>query len=363
MQCSPVQQTGARDRSQEHDHERQRAPGLLGDCSEVAEAPRVGDGQEPVRHRRVEADRGALVVHAVVEEQLGAHQVPVDERTVEPRFVRLLFGRAPRRHAHLQAAVGRVERPVRLRDDHGRGAQRRVPADDPQHQLVRGLDEGRQLDQLLGLLRAPGQGGGDLHRVRQEPVRCGRGQDVAQHGAVCAFGEARRGDATHHDNHCAPVGGAHWTPSSAAPISWNWQLQGTVPTNTKVQVFDIDGFDNSAATVAALHAQGTKVICYIDFGTLGELPPRLRVVPGVGARVDQRLARREVARHPPAQRPRADHDRAHEDVRAEGLRRPRARQHRRLRELHRLPAHRAGPAHLQHMDRDRRRTASACRSA
>jgi len=32
-------------------------------------------------------------------------------------------------------------------------------------------------------------------------------------------------------------------------------------------VFDIDGFDNSAATVAALHAQGTKVICYIDFGT------------------------------------------------------------------------------------------------
>jgi hypothetical protein len=34
-----------------------------------------------------------------------------------------------------------------------------------------------------------------------------------------------------------------------------------------VQVFDIDGFDNSAATVAALHARGTKVICYIDLGT------------------------------------------------------------------------------------------------
>ena len=60
---------------------------------------------------------------------------------------------------------------------------------------------------------------------------------------------------------------SHWRPSSAAPISWNWQLQGNVPTNTGVKVFDIDGFDNSAATVAALHAHGTKVICYIDFGT------------------------------------------------------------------------------------------------
>ena len=70
-----------------------------------------------------------------------------------------------------------------------------------------------------------------------------------------------------------PSGGAHWTPSSAAPISWNWQLQGTVPTNTKVQVFDIDGFNNSAATVAALHAQGTKVICYIDFGSSENFRP------------------------------------------------------------------------------------------
>ena len=62
-------------------------------------------------------------------------------------------------------------------------------------------------------------------------------------------------------------------PSSDAPISWNWQLQGTVPTDTKVQVFDIDGFDNSAATVAALHAHGTKVICYIDFGSSENFRP------------------------------------------------------------------------------------------
>jgi len=59
----------------------------------------------------------------------------------------------------------------------------------------------------------------------------------------------------------------YWQPTADSSITWNWQLQGTVPTNTKVQMFDIDGFDNTTATVAALHAQGTKVICYIDVGS------------------------------------------------------------------------------------------------
>jgi hypothetical protein len=72
---------------------------------------------------------------------------------------------------------------------------------------------------------------------------------------------------------------ARWMPSSAAPISWNWQLQGKVPTDTLVQVFDIDGFDNSAATVAALHAHGTKVICYIDFGSSENFRPDFSSFP------------------------------------------------------------------------------------
>jgi hypothetical protein len=32
-------------------------------------------------------------------------------------------------------------------------------------------------------------------------------------------------------------------------------------------VYDLDGFDNGAATVAALHARGAHVVCYIDVGT------------------------------------------------------------------------------------------------
>ena len=59
----------------------------------------------------------------------------------------------------------------------------------------------------------------------------------------------------------------HWMPTAQAPISWYWQLQGAVNLAVPAQVYEIDGFDNTASTVAALHAQGKTAICYIDFGT------------------------------------------------------------------------------------------------
>jgi hypothetical protein len=58
-----------------------------------------------------------------------------------------------------------------------------------------------------------------------------------------------------------------WHPTSDASISWSWQLQGTPNLANKVQMYDIDGFDNTAATVSALHANGTIAVCYIDVGT------------------------------------------------------------------------------------------------
>ena len=36
--------------------------------------------------------------------------------------------------------------------------------------------------------------------------------------------------------------------------------------STDPVVYDIDGFDNPASTVAALHALGKKVVCYIEVG-------------------------------------------------------------------------------------------------
>jgi len=78
---------------------------------------------------------------------------------------------------------------------------------------------------------------------------------------------------------------AHWRPPSSVSISWNWQLTTPppVPTNTSVQVFDIDGFDTSPSTVAALHARGTKVICYMDVGTLEPGRPDDNLIPTADA--------------------------------------------------------------------------------
>jgi hypothetical protein len=71
-----------------------------------------------------------------------------------------------------------------------------------------------------------------------------------------------------------PAGAApasHWTPPQH--LTWFWQLQGTVSNAQPVAVYDIDGFENSAAEVSALHAQGKHVICYIDVGTAENFRP------------------------------------------------------------------------------------------
>ncbi len=59
--------------------------------------------------------------------------------------------------------------------------------------------------------------------------------------------------------------GSWWIPPQH--LTWYWQLQGTISNSEPVEAYDIDGFDNTAAEVAALHAAGKHVICYIDVGT------------------------------------------------------------------------------------------------
>jgi hypothetical protein len=41
---------------------------------------------------------------------------------------------------------------------------------------------------------------------------------------------------------------------------------GAVSPATDPVVYDIDGFDNTAATVSSLHAMGKKVVCYMEVG-------------------------------------------------------------------------------------------------
>ena len=134
----------------------------------------------------------------------------------------------------------------------------------------------------------------------------------------------------------SPAGGAvraraasgWWVPPK--PLTWYWQLQGTVNNSQPVAAYDIDGFDNSAGEVATLHGQGKHVICYIDVGTAENFRPDYSSFPASVLGQLQRLAGRALARHPPARRARADHDRALSDVQGKGLRRRRAGQHGRL---------------------------------
>ena len=61
-------------------------------------------------------------------------------------------------------------------------------------------------------------------------------------------------------------GGPCWHP--ALKTSWNWVLSAVPAAPYRaVQMYDVDGFDNSAANVTALHAAGIKVVCYLSAGT------------------------------------------------------------------------------------------------
>ncbi len=56
--------------------------------------------------------------------------------------------------------------------------------------------------------------------------------------------------------------------------SWQWQLTGLpVDSSFDVDMYDIDLFDNEASSVAALHAQGRKVICYVSVSSWEDWRP------------------------------------------------------------------------------------------
>jgi hypothetical protein len=59
---------------------------------------------------------------------------------------------------------------------------------------------------------------------------------------------------------------AIWAPAPTTE-PWQLQLQGKVNTSVAAPVYDIDGADNSAATVRKIHAQGARAICYFSAGS------------------------------------------------------------------------------------------------
>ena len=67
------------------------------------------------------------------------------------------------------------------------------------------------------------------------------------------------------------VTGALWKPGPG--LAWQWQLNGRVDPSVDVPVYDIDGFENTAADVARLHRDGRKVICYVNVGAWEDFRP------------------------------------------------------------------------------------------
>ncbi|MEW1632482.1 endo alpha-1,4 polygalactosaminidase [Streptomyces sp. NPDC093801] len=62
-----------------------------------------------------------------------------------------------------------------------------------------------------------------------------------------------------------------WKPQPG--LAWQWQLDGRSDPSVDVPVYDIDGFENSAADVARLHRDGRKVICYVNVGAWEDFRP------------------------------------------------------------------------------------------
>lgn len=70
----------------------------------------------------------------------------------------------------------------------------------------------------------------------------------------------------------AAATGAATTPSAprwhpAPGLSWQIQLSGKLDLAVAADVFEVDGVETPAATVARLHAAGKKVVCYVDAGS------------------------------------------------------------------------------------------------
>jgi hypothetical protein len=57
-----------------------------------------------------------------------------------------------------------------------------------------------------------------------------------------------------------------WRPAPRT-AAWQWQLQGKLDLGVSAAVYDVDGFDTTAAQVSALHRRGRRVVCYLDVGS------------------------------------------------------------------------------------------------
>lgn len=74
------------------------------------------------------------------------------------------------------------------------------------------------------------------------------------------------------DPNVEPVTEGQWYRPTA-DTTWQWQLSGTPNLEYDVEVYDVDLFDTDEATIAMLHEQGRRVICYFSGGSSEDWRP------------------------------------------------------------------------------------------
>jgi hypothetical protein len=76
----------------------------------------------------------------------------------------------------------------------------------------------------------------------------------------------------------APAAGARWHPKPTT-AAWQWQLQGKIDLSVEAGVYEVDGFEVGAGTVAKLHRLDRRAICYLDVGSWERYRPDAKRFP------------------------------------------------------------------------------------
>lgn len=74
-----------------------------------------------------------------------------------------------------------------------------------------------------------------------------------------------------------PAAAGIWRPRPRT--TWQWQLTTPVDRSVRAQMFDIDLFDNPRSVVTALHARGSRVVCYFSAGSVERDRPDTKRFP------------------------------------------------------------------------------------
>lgn len=197
--------------------------------------------------QRLEAERLHLAAHA-------GH--PVRDASASGRRALLLTGRGWARGR--MGAPGRSVLAVRLRASRCGGAPRLVVVVDGRPALSRRIDSRRWTSWLVRRPLRPGR-----HTIRLRLANPHRRAHCAR--ALRIDRLALRGASRHPPSKPSPPPPGISVP--APGTTWQWQLTTPVDQSVDAVMFDIDLFDNSAGVVAALHARGRHVVCYMSAGS------------------------------------------------------------------------------------------------